>query len=339
MSEPKKPKEVHQPDDKFFKEVMLRKESVREYISHFHSKVAKLVDLRTLKLSKESFLSPDLATFTSDIVWKAKLKNSKKEIYLSFLWEHKMQEHAYYAIQAGLYIFLFLHRKVNIDKKPIEPILPLLFYHGQQANWKPPSVHELFADISGFKYIEKHIPNFEPLFLNLAGKSNQEIAAIQGDFLRSALYAFSMRHDADLLLDNISVIFDLEADEFERHPLFVYVFSVIKKPKKEIIKKLKTLDFKNKNTVMSTLQLIKQEGIEEGILKGMEKGMEKGIEKGMKKGELKKTIQAVKALHKEKCTVKFIARVLQVKVKFVQDVIDGKIKSEPKKKTSSINSK
>ena len=275
----KKPKEVHQPDDKFFKEVMLRKASVREYLSHFHPKVAKLVDLRTLKLSKESFISPDLATFTSDIVWKAKLKNSDKEAYLSFLWEHKMQEHIYYAIQAGLYIFLFLHRKVNIDKKPPEPILPLLFYHGKKNDWKPPTVHELFANMPGFELIKKHIPDFEPLFLNLARKPKEEIASIQGDFLRSALYAFSMRHDSDLLLDNISVIFDLEADEFERHPLFVYVFSVINKPKKEIIKKLKEIDFKNKNTVMNTLQLIKQEGLDEGIKIGIQKGIHQGHRK------------------------------------------------------------
>jgi len=245
----KKSKDVHQPDDKFFKEVMLRKDSVREYLTRFHPEIATLVDLKTLKLSKDSFLSPDLETFTSDIIWKCRFKNSKEETFLSFLWEHKMQEHKNYAIQVGLYIFLYLHRRVNIDKKPIEPILPLLFYHGQSSNWQPPTIHELFASMKGFQFIKKYIPNFEPLFLNLSKKSKDEIAAIEGDFLRSAFYAFSMRHNSDLLLENISVIFDIDADNFEKHPLFVYVFSVIKKPKNEIIQQLKKSDFKNKNIV------------------------------------------------------------------------------------------
>ena len=68
MSDAKRGKMVHQPDDVLFKKMMERPESARAYLKQFHPALAPILNLESLKLESGHFVSDDLGNYFSDIV-------------------------------------------------------------------------------------------------------------------------------------------------------------------------------------------------------------------------------------------------------------------------------
>ena len=314
-----KASDVHQPDDKLFKAAMSRKESVESYLETFHPEVAQTLDFKTLKSVNETFLSSSLKTFAADIIWKCRLKNSKKETYISFLWEHKMQKEKNYSIQLGLYIFMYLNRLVNIEKKPIQPILPLLFYNGKDAKWKPPTLHQLFADLPGFESIKQYIPYFEPLFVNLTGTSESTIQKIAFSFLKSSFLSMFWIRDENLLIKKISFIFETD-DEIGATQLVAYIAQKMNRPPLELKQILEKSDIPNKKLIMSTYDQMM-----EPLIKEIEE-KEKFILFEKEKAFFEK-LKMIKEMSKEGFSIEVIARLHKVEQKYVKAVLNEKIKS------------
>ena len=110
MSKKSKPFSVHHPDDNLFGEVLRETASARAYLEHFYPEIAQRVDLSTLTLESDSFLTPPFELFRADIIYRCKWKSSEESLYFSLLWEHKLQPETYVTIQIGLYIFLAMHK-------------------------------------------------------------------------------------------------------------------------------------------------------------------------------------------------------------------------------------
>ena len=268
MSKKEKPKNIHQPDDNFFKIVMEDKANAKAYLQSFYPELAKQLDLRTLTSSKDSFLTEEFKLFKSDIVYRCKFSGSKEQVYLSLLWENKSKPERYVAIQLGLYLFLAMHKMIKTKGLKLEPVIPLLFYNGKQK-WKPLMVNELFKKHPFHDTIKHFLPNFSFLFKNITNEPPEELFKIETAFFRSAMIAMANKYSTDLLFTEYSFIFDLEQNRLAF--LFTYVCSVMKKTPKELREELLELEFTNKNGIMSTLDMLRQEGIDEGMEKGIKK--------------------------------------------------------------------
>lgn len=316
-------KKIHKADDRLFKAAMSRKESVISYLKTFHWEIAKTLDLEALRPVNDSFLSPNLRTFSADIIWKCRLKNSKKETNISFLWEHKMQENNNYSIQVGTYIFLFWHKLVITDGKPLEPILPLLFYNGKASHWRPPTIHQLFADFDGFDNMKQFLPEFEPLFVNLTGTAEETIREIEFGFLKSAFFAMFWGTDEDLLVKKFSVIFESDSDDIAIHQLILYIISKTNKSKETLSEIFKKIDSPIKKEIMSTYDQIVAETAE---WKQKAQTFEKKIQTFQQelKSIEKRIIIAILNLHKEKFNAEKIAVLLAQSPDFVKEVIGKK---------------
>jgi len=191
MAKEEDKKEVHHPDDNFFREVMKKKRNAAAYIRTFAKEWEEVLDLRTLKIQQETFIVPDLKTFAADILYKCRFKGSEKELTISFLWENKSRPDDFISIQVGLYLFISYYNQVKNKKKKLEPIIPLLFYNGKQ-DWRPKKITELFENHPFFPEIEPYLPDFGFNFTNVTIVPSELLRQIETDFFRSAMISMSL---------------------------------------------------------------------------------------------------------------------------------------------------
>ena len=79
---------ISQPHDLFFRDALARPEVAEGLLKkHLPEKILKLVDLKTLKPTKESFVEPDSSIVITDVLFKAKI--NQKPGYLHLLCEHE----------------------------------------------------------------------------------------------------------------------------------------------------------------------------------------------------------------------------------------------------------
>ena len=151
----------------------------------------------------------------------------------------------------------------------------LLFYNGKEK-WQPKTVNDLFNDYPYYNQFKQFLPSFDFLFKNILDVPTTTLLKIEEAFLRNALVAMASRHDFNLIIQNINVIFDEQLD-YQFKSIFTYIYGVTE-PSKEnmnaIVEQIKSIDSKSK--AKSALELLLREGEEIGLKKGEEIGLRKG---------------------------------------------------------------
>jgi predicted transposase/invertase (TIGR01784 family) len=327
---------IHQPDDNFFKKVMQNKENAKAYLTEFYPGLAKHLNLEEIELRSESFLTPKFSAFKSDIIYRCPFKDSEEHIYLSLIWEHKLNPDKWVAIQLGLYIFLSLNKMVKEEGKKVEPIIPLLFYNGKDK-WEPKTIHQLFKTFKHYNQIKRFLPNFDFLFKNITGTSIEKLIKIKTAFFRSAMVAMANRHNLDLIHKQFSIIFDIE-DDYHFEIIATYILGIIERSPKEIQETFNNLDLSiSKDKIMSTLEMLLKEGEEIGIKKGEEIGIKKGKTKErafLSLTTLLKVIQKFPNWRKEE-----IAHFTEIKTDLIEALLNALAKKNKKNIQKVIDSK
>jgi predicted transposase/invertase (TIGR01784 family) len=81
--------EIHNPHDRFFKEVFSHPEAAAEFFAAFLPKeIVALLDISKLEPIKDSFIDPSLQEHLSDLIYSVPLKNGS-QAYIYALIEHK----------------------------------------------------------------------------------------------------------------------------------------------------------------------------------------------------------------------------------------------------------
>jgi predicted transposase YdaD len=155
----------------------------------------------------DTFVDEDLSLTAADLIWKLKFKNS--EYFLIFLLEHKSfidQLTIRQILKYKLRIWdkldeVALEKKEPRRKLPI--IIPIVLYHGR-ADWQFKPFREYFEEAPEVFY--EFIPEFRIIFVNLTGKSDEEILSIRASFLVTTLLLFRHYHDESYLIENTELI-------------------------------------------------------------------------------------------------------------------------------------
>ncbi len=297
MSKRKQKKEIYQPDDKLFKVVMENKKGAAQYLKTHYRELAELLDLQTLEIQRENFSVPNLKVFDADISYRCQFKNSDQKVNVSFLWENKSQPESHVSIQIGLYLFLRYYRMVKNKEQNLEPIIPLIFYNGKE-DWTPKTVIELFENHPFFDFFQSFIPDYNFHFTNITKVPKEELLKIEMAFFKSAMVAMASKHNYDLLFQNFSIIFDLD-DEDDLVAIGHYVFGIYERLPEKIKKENSQLDYKIQSKIMSTLEILRNEG----------------------KVEVK--VELARKLSKEGYSTAKIAELLEVEEKFVLDALQS----------------
>jgi predicted transposase/invertase (TIGR01784 family) len=267
--------DIHQPDDRFFRQTMSKPEVAKGYIQHFYPEIANIADLESLKLENGISLRPNLKRFEADVIYRCRFQGEvDNHFYFCLLFEHKSNPDKYVAIQVGLYIMELLSSMVQKGGKELEPVIPLIFYNGKEK-WVPKTLGGLFQEHPHWAILEPYIPNYRFLFQDASRLSPEELLRLDLGYFRSVLMTMSFRHRQHLIFKHLQLIFDGTDGKEKVSAVTTYILGVAERSEEQFLEQIKDTSFTIKPEVMSTLEQILERGRKEGLEKGLDKGMYK----------------------------------------------------------------
>jgi predicted transposase/invertase (TIGR01784 family) len=272
---------IKTPHDALFKRTLGDKEVAVDFLQNYlPDNILKEIDLRDIKVAKDSFIDKELEESFSDILYNVSIDGRDGFIYVLF--EHKSYYQKMTPVQMLGYIvdiWKLYHKQTKNKKLP--PILPILIYHGDKKWNLGISLSELIEAAPA--PILNYIPDYKYLIYDFSGYSDPEIKG-----------QIKLR----LFLKLISHIFD---DDFDRGlrevlPLLIelrkkttgleYIETVVKYilnigeeiSLSELDRKSKNISAEGSAVIMTIAEKIYHDGKEEGKIEGKIENMHEMIE-------------------------------------------------------------
>jgi hypothetical protein len=159
--------ELNNPHDRFFKATFGRTEVAAEFLERFlPPAVAAILDWRTLRAEKETFLDPQLIQHPADLLYAVDVRDGDQQGYVHVLFEHKSY------VESRINLDLLRYR-VRIWEQwlqekntgPLPVIVPVVFYHGA-AGW---TAKRQFAEtVAEVAPLQRYVPKCEYHLVDLS---------------------------------------------------------------------------------------------------------------------------------------------------------------------------
>lgn len=132
-------KNISNIHDKFVKQLLSDKKMATAFLqAYIPDSVKELLLFESMEYVNTSYISDELATSFSDLVWRFSTVKYVK-VQVNLLLEHKSMVDKHTAFQVLEYIALGYRTQLKSKSKP-ELIIPLVYYHGNKsgitARWK-----------------------------------------------------------------------------------------------------------------------------------------------------------------------------------------------------------
>ncbi len=176
------------PHDAFFRESFGRWEIALDFLRHhLPPELLAAIDLDTLEISKDTYVSKELRSTYSDLVYRVRFQGGELVIYLLF--EHKSSPEHWTPLQLLRYITAEAdqYRKQHPEALHLPPIYPLVLYHGERQWRVPASFHELVRPLP--PALVPFVPQFRYALHDISARTD---AAIKGDVM-TRLVQLAMR--------------------------------------------------------------------------------------------------------------------------------------------------
>ena len=181
------------PHDCFFRENFGRPAIAQDFLRH-HLAPAILaeIDLDSLTIAKDSYVTPELRQIYSDLVYRVAYrgKDHDQELTIYLLFEHKSQPDSWVMLQLLRYIVASGddYRKQHPKARRLPPVYPLVLYHGRRAWRVPAHFHDLVAPLP--EALAPYVPQFRYDLHDISARGNDEI---KGEVL-TRLVQLALRH-------------------------------------------------------------------------------------------------------------------------------------------------
>lgn len=297
--------------DELFKKVMSEPVAAREFLEHYLPVSFKnKINLNSVKIEKESFVTEDLRKRLSDVVYSVSLKqdvasengtdSTSKNIdndkaYVYVLIEHQSSSDYWIAFRLWQYMLLLCERHKDAnksnnkqDKGKLPLICPIVVYANEWPYNAPRSFWELFEDSS----TAKALMSDEYLLVDLQKQSDNEIE--KKNHLGMMEYMLKHIKARDILNLWQSLLEKFESSiEIDKENGYIYIKwllwysdAKISEDKQAELAKIIAKNL-NKADQEGLMRTIADKYIDEGIQKGMVQGMQIGRNEGMQIGEAK----------------------------------------------------
>jgi predicted transposase YdaD len=255
---------IHQPHDKLVKSTFSDPDNARAFLEgHLPRKLTRRIDWNSLTLDSGSFIDPEFAATSSDLLFTTKIDGQPAFLYILF--EHQNQEDPLIGLRLLTYMVRiwndYLRNNSSATKLP--PILPIVLAQDNKP-WKSSTRFADLIDIpeGAGEDIKKHIPDFEFQLVELFRMPFEKILGTpMGILTLRALKAEKLRALLDDLVWDESLLIQLPSASFEM--LMRYILDRdLDKP--AFRRRLKTLrNPKLSKNAMSLAEQFRQEGREE----------------------------------------------------------------------------
>ncbi len=271
---------IKNPHDSFFRSMLSKRENAVDFLKNYlPEKIIRLIDLKHLKIIKDTFVEKELQNYFSDLLYKTKIKRS--DIYLYILFEHKSYPDKLVAFQLLKYIVKIWEMEIKNSKKlkKLPPIIPYLFYHGKKK-WNIGL--NLIDIVNHEKEIINYLPDFEYIINDLSQYSDNDI---KGNVITKIMNLI-MKHIFDRELDEalrktfglIRSIKDQKTGLELLEMMLRYVISSREVDLKKIKKIVEAEQIKKGgDVVMTTAEILRKEGKLEGKIEDVRKMIEEGF--------------------------------------------------------------
>ena len=263
------------PHDKFFKQMMTKKETAADIIkTYFPKELSETIDTRTLKIYKDTFIDEQNAENESDILYEVMMGGQDAYIYLLF--EHKSYDYKFTALQLLKYMYniwdLDIKQKTVFGRRKLKPILPFVFYSSEEPWTRGTSFSNQMEKLP--EYMKKYTPDFEFFMLNLNTIDFDDIKGdVETKIMLKAMKIVFM--NGDDLEENVEEIFHLmklykdiaHVDESVKlfRLLIRYLLRAAKNIQKEQIEYAATKELSEwRDDYMSIADILEKEGYKKG---------------------------------------------------------------------------
>ena len=272
MSQPESP--LHQPHDKLVKSTFSDPDNARAFLqANLPSHLVRRMDWTSLNLLSGSFIDPEFAATSSDLLFSVKIDGHLAFLYILF--EHQNQEDPLIGLRLLTYMVRiwndYLRNNPGATKLPA--ILPLVLAQDNKP-WKSSTRFAELIDIpeGAGADIKKHIPDFEFQLVELYRMPFDKILGTpMGILTLRALKAEKLQALLDDPVWDETLLIQLSPASFEM--LMRYILNRdLDKP--AFRRKLKTLQNpKLSKNAMSLAEQFRQEGRQEGHQEGHQEGL------------------------------------------------------------------
>ncbi|HOY18379.1 MAG TPA: Rpn family recombination-promoting nuclease/putative transposase [Haliscomenobacter sp.] len=257
----------HKSHDEFFKASFGRLEIARDYLEQLLPwEVHQTLDLSQLERVNGSWVSPELAEYFSDVVYRCPLKEGKRQVWASFLLEHKSALDAFPHLQLLRYL-METWQEQRKQKQPLTPIIPIVVYHGVRK-WRKRDLSSYFGkDLP--QSLLPFLPRFDYVLTNVRALSDEQILELKKGLLINALLMLKHIWEPQFILKNPELIFihlethNQQVSEFVVS-LLAYLFKNTEIARETANRFIKHLPTDLNQNAMSTYDMIQAEGIEKG---------------------------------------------------------------------------
>jgi predicted transposase/invertase (TIGR01784 family) len=219
--------------------------------------------------------------------------------YLVF--EHKSYSDTDTALQmAGYLIQSYKDQKKKNPGSYLIPTVSFLFSQGIDGVWKHAiTLSDLFSDQTrNHPVFGRFIPLYDTILVDIAKENLEEFKSLRYLHSSLTLLKYAKSGIIEPIEQALGELFKEEKMIVNRRSLILYFIrtSGLKPEKlKEII-----LNPEVRKEIMTTAEMLIQEGIEKGREEGIERGREEGIERGREEGAYQKACQTAKAMIRAK---------------------------------------
>lgn len=131
--------------DKVFKSALSDVRVARDFLEqHLPANVQAAIDFNTLSITNESYVTKELAAFSSDIVYQVCLKEQGQLAYIYILIEHQSSINPIMPFRLWNYCALIWDKYLKQTQSNTLPLIfPLVFYHGEAPYSGPRKIADL----------------------------------------------------------------------------------------------------------------------------------------------------------------------------------------------------
>ena len=216
--------------DTFFRETMSHKEVAADFLANYlPAKVLKHIQLDTLTITKDSFVSEKQAEHYSDLLYQVMLSTGLPG-FVYFLFEHKSYPDRFVVLQLLRYIIEIweLYLKQQPRAKTLPLIIPIIVYHG-----KPKGQAIRLSDLVDIPdpELSAYVPDFDLAFYDFSPDTDEAIkGAILNQLFLICLQAKNTPEDVRKIWEIIALVSQMDENATSMHwleKIFRYVLSVM----------------------------------------------------------------------------------------------------------------
>ena len=335
--------------DELFKKVMSEPVAAREFLEHYLPVTFKnKINLSSVKIEKESFVTEDLRRRLSDVVYSVSLKQNidgknstdttesanNDKAYVYVLIEHQSSSDYWIAFRLWQYMLLLCerHKDANKNNQPksnatsakynkLPLICPIVVYANDKSYNAPRSFWELFED----GRTAKELMGDEYLLVDLQKQSDNDIE--QKKHLGMMEYMLKHIKARDILNLWQSLLEKFESSiEIDRENGYIYIkwllwYSDAKVSEDKQVELAKIIaSYLKKEDQEGLMRTIADKYIDEG----MQKGMVQGMQIGRNEGKYERTVEVAKNMLNAGSDIAFISKVTGLSISELNELLNPK---------------